>query len=128
MSDDSKFAYFEIGFHGTDETFIIKLTEKNKIEHAREILQGKPEKKKRICGRIVKEKAAYNPAWHFHLEPSTIDFFDVAIEVCDASVRDVEKHLEEVGGSTLPNNHWCPWASKINREIPAVISTQELAH
>ena len=68
-------------------------------------------------GIIVKEQAGYNPAWSYHLDSETIQFFELAIEVCDASIRYVEEHLDEVGGSFLPNNQWCPWSSELTREI-----------
>ena len=64
-----------------------------------------------------KERAPYNPQWRFHLASDSIDFFEYAIEVCDASIQYVEEHLDEVGGSTLPGLHWCPWGSQLVDEI-----------
>ncbi|MER6506540.1 hypothetical protein ABT158_06965 [Nonomuraea sp. NPDC001636] len=69
-------------------------------------------------GRIVKRSVAYNARWSYHLQPETINFFDVAIEVCDASMTYVEDHLDEAGGAFLPGGHWCPWSSRLTRELP----------
>ncbi len=61
----------------------------------------------------MKEPADYNPLWSYHLHPDSIDFFEYEIEVCDATIQYVEDHLNEVGGSFLPNNFWCPWCSRL---------------
>lgn len=63
--------------------------------------------------------APYNPRWSFHCDPATVGFFDVAIEVCDATLPYVEDHLDEAGGAFLPGAYWCPWSSKLTREVPA---------
>ena len=70
-------------------------------------------------GKIVKAPAFYNTPWSFHLDPHSIQFFDFAIEVCDASIDYTQEHLEEVGGCFLPGNTWCPWGSQLKAEIPA---------
>ena len=49
--------------------------------------------------------------------PDSIEFFDVAAEVCDATMRYVEEHLDEVGGAFLSGNRWCPWGSKLTGEL-----------
>jgi hypothetical protein len=48
-----------------------------------------------------------------------VRFFEVAIEVCDATMPYVEDHLDEVGGAFLPGGYWCPWTSRLTREVPA---------
>ncbi|MGW5100847.1 BP74-related protein [Streptomyces sp. NPDC004100] len=63
--------------------------------------------------------ASYNPRWSFHYNPETVNFFDVAIEVCDATLPYVEENLDEAGGAFLPGAIWCPWSSRLTREIKA---------
>jgi hypothetical protein len=29
----------------------------------------------------------------------------------------IEEHLDEVGDMLLPNNVWCPWDSKLTKEL-----------
>ena len=53
----------------------------------------------------------------YHLDPSTINFFQMAIEICDANMRYVEDHLDEACGAFLPGCYWCPWDSRITREV-----------
>ncbi|MDX1999172.1 MAG: hypothetical protein SF066_15750 [Thermoanaerobaculia bacterium] len=110
-------AYFR--FTDTDglPRFVIQLVDPAKIDHARRILAGKEKTRIHVNGTIVKEPASYNPGWAYHLKPSSIDFFEFAVEVCDASIQYVEDHLDEVGGSTLPGAFWCPWSSRLVDEV-----------
>lgn len=115
--NSANMAYFEVGFNGENTPFVIQLLDASKIEHARRILRGERESKTHIKGHIVKHKAPYNPKWSYHLDPSSIDFFEMSIEVCDASPKFVEDNLKDVGRSTLPGNHWCPWHSRLTKEV-----------
>ncbi|MEU3991227.1 calmodulin-binding protein [Streptomyces platensis] len=110
-------AYFVM----TDVTrteFVIKITDPRKIQHARDLLSGATSSEPHVIGRIDKRTAPYNWRWSFHLRPETIDFFDFAVEVCDATTPYVEDHLDEAGGPFLPGLVWCPWSSELVREIP----------
>jgi hypothetical protein len=107
-------AYFEFTDSHNDK-FVIRLDEEAKIREARAILSGE-EPPKHVQGTIIKERASYNPLWDYHLEPRSITFFEVAVEVCDAGVRYVQDHLAEVGKAFLPHAHWCPWSSRLTRE------------
>ena len=97
--------------------FVVCLMNRGKIEHARRILNGKEIRKRHVMGVIIKSVARYNRSWSFHLAPESIDFFEVAMEVCDANVAYVEENITEVGGSFLPDYRWCPWSSTLVREI-----------
>lgn len=103
----------------TREQFVIKLTDPKQIEHARELLNGETTDQPHILGRIVHSTAPYNPRWSYHLKADNAQFFDQAIEVCDATIPYVEEHLDEAGGAFLPGNVWCDWSSRLVREIPA---------
>jgi len=112
-------AYFLIDVDPRRETFTIKLTDPVKIQKARDIISGLITSTPHVGGKIIKEAACYNPPWSYHLDPDTIDFFATAIEVCDASIAYTESFLSEAGGHFLPGNQWCPWGSRLVREIPA---------
>jgi hypothetical protein len=96
------------------------------IDEARSMLAGlRPAR--HIMGQIVKQPAAYNPPWSYHLNPSTIQFFNAAIEVCDASITAVEENLDQVCGAFLPGCIWCPWSSRLIDEVqPPVGETPRL--
>jgi hypothetical protein len=117
-------AYFRFGTPPLPETFIFKTADSAVIQEAREMLNGaRPHR--RIAGIIIKEPAPYNPPWSYHLDPASIIFFDAAIEVCDASIRGIEEHLDEVCGAFLPRCQWCPWRSLLLEEVspPAAPAT-----
>ncbi len=97
--------------------FVIQLNDDNQIQKARDILSGKESMEIHVHGRIIKRTAPYNPKFSFYLDPDTIRFFAMAIEICDANMQYVEDHLDEAGGAFLPGNHWCPWDSRLTREI-----------
>jgi len=110
-------AYFRFTDTDGEPRFVIQLVDEDKVDHARRILSGEEQSRVHVQGTIVKETAEYNPDWSFHLAPDSIDFFEIAIEVCDSAIQYVEEHLDEVGGATLPGLHWCPWSSRLVDEI-----------
>jgi hypothetical protein len=113
----SSSAYFVFDYPPAPDTFVFKLTDPKKIQEARDILSGKQKDRTHVTGIIVTSAAPYNPGWGFHYEPESISFFEMSIEVCDAAIEYVEEHLDEVGGAFLPGNRWCPWGSRLLREI-----------
>ena len=113
----SSAAYFRFTDHSGEPRFVIELTDPEKIAHARRILSGEEKEKVHVMGKIVKRPASYNPGWSYHLDPASIAFFADAIEVCDASIRYVEDHLDEVCGAFLPGCTWCPWSSQLVDEV-----------
>ncbi|MFC0037648.1 calmodulin-binding protein [Actinomadura rayongensis] len=109
-------AYFEFTDH-TRETGVVELTDPGQIAHARALLAGETTDQPHLMGRIVKRSTPYNPRWSFHYDPATVRFFNVAIEVCDAPMPYVEDHLDEAGGAFLPGAFWCPWTSRLVKEV-----------
>ncbi|GAA3139249.1 hypothetical protein GCM10010486_01460 [Nonomuraea roseoviolacea subsp. carminata] len=110
-------ALFEFDYPPAPDRFVVKLTEPDKIQEARDILSGAQRDRTHVLGRIVKRPAPYNPGWQYHLDPTSVSFFTHAIEVCDASPRYVDDHLDEAGGAFLPGLLWCPWGSRLLREV-----------
>ncbi|MFJ2090298.1 calmodulin-binding protein [Streptomyces sp. NPDC087901] len=111
-------AYFEMT-DITRATFIVKLVKEPEINHARDLVSGATDNEPHVIGRIKKYPAPYNPGWSYHFDPETVQFFDYAFEVCDATVPYTEEHLDEAGGPFLPGLIYCPWTSKLVREVPA---------
>ncbi|MFF9496536.1 BP74-related protein [Streptomyces flaveolus] len=102
---------------GQGKEFIFETSDDAIIAHARRVLSGEEKDKTHVMGRIKTTRKDYNPDFDFHLDPATIQFFDVMIEVCDAEPQYVDDHLDEAGGAFLPGYHWCPWASALTREV-----------
>jgi tRNA/tmRNA/rRNA uracil-C5-methylase (TrmA/RlmC/RlmD family) len=109
-------AYFAFMEHPGQE-FVFELKDQHKIDKARKIVSGEEQDEVHVHGRIIKRQQPYNLDWSYHLDPSTIDFFQMAIEVCDANMSYVEEHLDEAGGAFLPGAHWCPWDSRVIKEV-----------
>ncbi|WP_230330029.1 BP74-related protein [Nocardia aurantiaca] len=109
-------AYFAFTDYSGKE-FVFKVDNEQRIDEARRILSGEETMSVHVMGRIRKQPVQYNPGWNFHLDPDTITFFTMAIEVCDSSIAYTEDHLDEVCGAFLPGCFWCPWSSKLTREI-----------
>jgi len=110
-------AYFRCYQEGVRRSFVIEVTDAERIKEARAILEDRETSKIHVRGKVIKESRPYNWPWSWHLDPSSISFFCYAAEVCDASVVDVEKRLHEVGGGFLPMDVWCPWKSRVIEEV-----------
>lgn len=111
-------AYFAVDAqYGEGQPFVIKVTKEADIQHARDLLSGKTSDRPHVMGRIIKRPADYNPPWGFYIDPESLSFFDMAIEVCDATTQYVEDHLDEACGAFLPGCFWCPWSSKLTKEV-----------
>jgi uncharacterized protein (TIGR03437 family) len=110
-------AYFIFSSPPVPETFVIRLTEIEKIRHARNLVSRRTSNMTSVIGKIVKSPVVYNKPWSYHVDPASIGFFESAIEVCDGAIKYIEEHLSEVGGDLLPGNTWCPWGSRLIKEL-----------
>src|SRR5580700_8174144 len=98
-------------------SIIVSVDQAAAIQRARDALAGRSGPVI-MTGKIIPVPAFDNPGWHFHVDPITVAFVDTAAEVCDALIADVERTLNEVGRSVLPDFHWCPWSTKVLAELP----------
>ncbi len=121
MPGNAYFSFWQSSPKGNVNTFFFKLTDQAKIEEARGILADTSLIRRHVHGIIQQSRAPYNPNWSFHLDPDTIGFFEMQIEVCDANTTYVEEHLDEVGGAFLPRSFWCPWSSTLAAEITHLV-------
>jgi hypothetical protein len=112
-------AYFLVGFPTEEVTFTLYLTDATRIVEARRILANGQADHYIFGGIIIPSPAPYNPPWSYHVDSATVSFFRTATEVCDAHPQAVQDHLDEVGGEFLPGSYWCPWLSRLLRELPA---------
>jgi hypothetical protein len=117
MPDSEKVhAYFMISDGRPQNDFVIALSNPALIDQARKIIAGKI-KGVHVKGILVKQAAWYNSKWAFHLEPDSITFPEISIEVCDAETSYVEENLKEACGSFLPDCVWCPWSQRVVQEL-----------
>lgn len=114
-------AYFEVEVLNGDpsERVRIQLLDSALIQKARDIASGHETEAVALMGTVVKAPAFYNSPWSYHIDPASTGFFAFATEVCDATASYVEQHLTETGGAFLPGSFWCPWQSRVLREVSA---------
>ena len=107
-------AFFQVEVAGGG-SLVVQITQPDAIKDARDLMNGHSTRRV-MMGKVVPSKVAYNAFWHFHLDPLTIYFTDVAIEACQAPASEIEAAPTNIGGATLPGFRWCP-AVSIQGEI-----------
>jgi hypothetical protein len=92
-------------FQVVDETYKIELDTPELVEHAQALLDG--EQVASIPnGKVVRDDAGVNAPWSWHIDPSTLEFADQTIEVCDGLPSYVEDR-------TVTSDYYCPWSAKL---------------
>jgi Ca2+-binding RTX toxin-like protein len=109
----------------SNETFVFRLTDPARIAEARAILSGAETAAVRVAGTVVKEPAAANIGWSFHLDPASVFFFEISTEVGDSTMRLIENDLDAVGGAFLPGSVWTGWSSELTAELDAVFGNED---
>ena len=88
-----------------DETYRIELATPELIEHAQQLLEGEDVAAIPL-GTVVRDDAGPNEPWSWHIDPSTLEFADVTVEVCDGLPSYVEDR-------TVTSDQYCPWSAKV---------------
>lgn len=87
------------------EEYKIRLTDPADIEIARKLLAG--EDALRIPnGRVVRGDPDVNVGYTWHIDPESVEFVDVTMEVCDGPPSDVEKGI-------ITSDRYCPWSAEV---------------
>lgn len=87
------------------ETYRIELTDPADIEIARKLLAGEPAPAI-PSGVVVRGDPGVNTGYSWHIDPATVEFADMAIEVCDGRPSDVE-------ANEITSDRFCPWSAKV---------------
>jgi hypothetical protein len=94
-----------VTFDVTGEQYRIELTDPADIEIARRLLAGQ-EAPSIPNGLVVRGDPSVNTGYTWHIDPASVDFADVTIEVCDGKPSDVENHA-------ITSDRYCPWSAKV---------------
>lgn len=87
------------------ETYRIELVTPELVKHAEGLLAG--EQIAAIpLGTVVRDSPGVNKPWSWHIDPTTLEFADVTIEVCDGLPSYVEDQ-------TVTSDQYCPWSAKV---------------
>ncbi|MGV8912391.1 MAG: hypothetical protein ACOH14_07225 [Rhodoglobus sp.] len=87
------------------EQYKIELATPELIEHAKALLAG--ENLAAIPnGLVVRGDSSVNEPWSWHIDPATLEFANVTIEVCDGIPQYVEDEI-------VTSDRFCPWSAKV---------------
>ncbi len=92
-------------FQVVDEQYKIELATPELVAHAEALLAGEDVASIPL-GRVVRDDPGVNAPWSWHIDPATLEFADVTIEVCDGLPSYVEDE-------TVTSPDYCPWSAKI---------------
>jgi hypothetical protein len=91
------------------EVFRILLRDSGAIAQARALIGSG--NRRIVAGSLAQGNGGFNAPWSWHLDPDTVRFPEVAIELCDGCPSDVE-----TSGGSWGNGAFCPWSSEIIAE------------
>lgn len=95
------------------ETFRIALSSDAAITEAEQALNAG--RVGVIIGDLAEGDGGFNTSYTWHLAPETVEFVDLAVEVCDGRPRsDVEKDLDYWINTV---GTYCPWGAKVVRRL-----------
>jgi len=95
-------AVFEVA---GSETYKIELATPELVQHAKDLMVGKPGAAISL-GTVVRDEPGVNAPWSWHIDPATLEFADMTIEVCDG----LPSYVED---GTVTSDQYCPWSAKV---------------
>ena len=87
------------------EQYKIRVTDPANIEIARQLLAGKTDPLI-PNGKVIRGNPDVNVGYSWHIDPASVEFADMATEVCDGLPSDVEKGI-------ITSDRYCPWAAHV---------------
>lgn len=94
-----------VTFAVVDETYRILLTDPADIAIANQLLEG-GEAPSIPSGTIVRGETGVNEGYSWSIDPESVEFADVTIEVCDG----LPSHVQD---GTLTGDQFCPWSAEV---------------
>ena len=96
----------EAGMAG--ETFRVRIHDADVIEEAEQILASGEQRI--ITGPLRRGDGGINAPWSWHLDPDSIEFADLTIELCDGCPHMVEEDLDYWIDTV---GRYCPWSTEL---------------
>ena len=87
------------------ETYKIELATPELVAHAEALLAGEDVAGIPL-GRVVRDDPGVNAPWSWHIDPATLEWAEVTIEVCDG----LPSYVED---GTVTSPDYCPWSAKV---------------
>lgn len=92
-------------FQVVGETYRVELATPELVAHAEALLAGE-DVAAIPNGEAVRGDPGVNAPWSWHIDPATLEFADMTIEVCDGLPSYVEDE-------TVTSPNFCPWSAKV---------------
>ena len=94
-------------FRVVNDVFRAAITNPAGIDQALALWQGQSQAKIPV-GQLECGNGTYNCGWAWRMNPASITFAEVTIEVCDATPSYVQDNC-----SSFPNGQYCPWSAEL---------------
>ena len=105
------YAVYEVEVAG--ERFRIALATETQIARASELLASGAAQN--VHGTLKRGDGGFNAGYSWHLEPSSVTFPDMTMEICDGRPRsEVEAEVDYFIDTV---KYYCPWGAKIVKRI-----------
>jgi hypothetical protein len=95
-------AVFEVA---GEEQYRIELATPELVEHAEKLLKGEDVAAIPL-GTVVRNDPGVNAPWSWHIDPATLEFAQITIEVCDG----LPSYVED---GTVTSDQYCPWSARL---------------
>ena len=93
------------------ETFRILLHDPDRIAEARSLLTTGQATV--VHGELARGSGGFNSGYGWHLEPRSVTFVDMAMELCDGRPSFVQSHIDYFVDTV---KYYCPWGARITAE------------
>jgi len=102
-----------VTFEVVDEEYRILITDPNDIAIALQLLAGDPLAPRIPNGLVVRgDDGGVNTGYSWHIDPDSLEFADLTIEICDGRPSDVE-------AGSISGDRFCPWEAEVVSVDPA---------
>jgi hypothetical protein len=102
-----------VTFEVVDEEYRILITDPNDIAIALQLLAGDPLAPRIPNGLVVRgDDGGVNTGYGWHIDPESLEFADLTIEICDGRPSDVE-------AGSISGDRFCPWEAEVVSVDPA---------
>lgn len=110
-TDKDARSVYEVEVAG-EETFRIALTTDEQIATADSVMQS--DRVGAILGDLRRGDGGFNTGYSWHLDPESVEFPDMAIELCDGLPSFVESDLDYWVDTVRT---YCPWSARVLRRV-----------
>ncbi|HSJ09992.1 MAG TPA: hypothetical protein VK928_08760 [Longimicrobiales bacterium] len=100
-------AVFEVDVAG--ERFRLAVAEEAQLVRATELLESGAENN--LNGSVRRGDGGFNTGYSWHVDPATVTFPDLTMEVCDGRPRSEVESDVDYWVNTV--KYYCPWGAKI---------------